>query len=595
MGKLNTYQLQSQLAATLQLIGIIPGSGSSFETVRLSNAALVSFIQQYAGEDGNDGRQIELRSGSTNIEWRYAGDLTWTALIAISDLKGDPGEQIELQTTATHIQWKYSSSVDWANLVSLLSLKGTNGTDGRTMWPVNGAPSGALGADGDFANDSAVSMMYGPKTAGSWGTGTSYKGAKGDTGTGLKNRGAWATGTSYQPGDYVFSTGSATASSMWILNGEVAYVSNTLPKDDLTKWVEFVAPAGEDGTDGKSVELRKTATVIQWRLVGDAEWIDLVSLTDIRGTDGDDGTNGNTVLSTTGVPGAGIGVNGDFANDVTNSVMYGPKAAGAWPAGVSYKGGAGNDGAAGSKWLVGSGVPAAGVGVNGDFYLRDTGDVYGPKAAGAWGAVVASLKGTKGDTGTGVPAGGTAGQVLAKTSGTDYATGWVTPASGEGGGGLPTGGAVGQGLIKKTLTDGDAEWKNVLYGVAGAGDYAGFTSVALKTAFTLEVGFLGPVTWPAATKLTVAAGKTTMNFSTANQYINIAADTAALEITLPNEANNGTEIYLLVPFAITAVTWMPGTKWGSAPALRGMPSTLAPGIYQLRFFAADIVAWFFGK
>lgn len=29
-----------------------------------------------------------------------------------------------------------------------------------------------------------------------------------------------------------------------------------------------------------------------------------------------------------------------------------------------------------------------------------------------------------------VPAGGTTGQVLAKTSGTDYATGWTTPAAG---------------------------------------------------------------------------------------------------------------------------------------------------------------------
>ena len=42
-------------------------------------------------------------------------------------------------------------------------------------------------------------------------------------------------------------------------------------------------------------------------------------------------------------------------------------------------------------------------------------------------------KGAKGDTGAagaGVAAGGTQGQVLAKTSGTDYATGWVTPYAG---------------------------------------------------------------------------------------------------------------------------------------------------------------------
>ncbi len=40
--------------------------------------------------------------------------------------------------------------------------------------------------------------------------------------------------------------------------------------------------------------------------------------------------------------------------------------------------------------------------------------------------------GSQGPVGTGVPTGGTAGQVLAKTSSVDYATAWQTPASGGG-------------------------------------------------------------------------------------------------------------------------------------------------------------------
>jgi hypothetical protein len=56
-------------------------------------------------------------------------------------------------------------------------------------------------------------------------------------------------------------------------------------------------------------------------------------------------------------------------------------------------------------------------------------------AAGATGG-----PGATGAAGPGVPTGGTTGQVLAKTSGTDYATGWTTPSGGGGGGGLtPTG------------------------------------------------------------------------------------------------------------------------------------------------------------
>ena len=42
--------------------------------------------------------------------------------------------------------------------------------------------------------------------------------------------------------------------------------------------------------------------------------------------------------------------------------------------------------------------------------------------------------GAKGDTGAGVPIGGTTGQVLAKTSGADYATGWVNQTGGGGSG-----------------------------------------------------------------------------------------------------------------------------------------------------------------
>ncbi|PVX61217.1 SGNH/GDSL hydrolase family protein [Paraburkholderia unamae] len=73
------------------------------------------------------------------------------------------------------------------------------------------------------------------------------------------------------------------------------------------------------------------------------------------GATGANGTNGNTVWPTTGAPSSTLGVNGDFANDVTNSVMYGPKANNAWPAGTSYKGPQGSQGVPGAaaKWVSG--------------------------------------------------------------------------------------------------------------------------------------------------------------------------------------------------------------------------------------------------
>jgi hypothetical protein len=43
---------------------------------------------------------------------------------------------------------------------------------------------------------------------------------------------------------------------------------------------------------------------------------------------------------------------------------------------------------ANATWICAAGAPSAGTGNNGDMYLnKTTGDVYGPKAAGAWGSV----------------------------------------------------------------------------------------------------------------------------------------------------------------------------------------------------------------
>jgi hypothetical protein len=59
------------------------------------------------------------------------------------------------------------------------------------------------------------------------------------------------------------------------------------------------------------------------------------------------GADGRTVLSTSGIPSNATGLNGDFAYDAASKVMYGPKAAGVWPAGVSLAGSAGANGKGG--------------------------------------------------------------------------------------------------------------------------------------------------------------------------------------------------------------------------------------------------------
>jgi len=61
-----------------------------------------------------------------------------------------------------------------------------------------------------------------------------------------------------------------------------------------------------------------------------------------------------------------------------------------------------------------------------------------------------------------VPTGGTTGQVLAKTSASNYALAWQTPASGNAPNGLPTGGTAGQVLVKNSSVDYDDSWQNLI-------------------------------------------------------------------------------------------------------------------------------------
>ena len=133
---------------------------------------------------------------------------------------------------------------------------------------------------------------------------------------------------------------------------------------------------------------------------------------------------GSAWLQGAGVPGAGTGGNGDYYLNTSNGDIYGPKTAGAWgssifniaegqqgPAGAAGATGAtgatGPAGADGKTVLNGTSAPSSGTGVNGDFFINTTASIiYGPKAGGAWPAGV-SLVGPAGATGATGPAGPT--------------------------------------------------------------------------------------------------------------------------------------------------------------------------------------------
>jgi Major tropism determinant N-terminal domain len=85
------------------------------------------------------------------------------------------------------------------------------------------------------------------------------------------------------------------------------------------------------GTPGKSAY---QAAVDDGFVGSQKEWLNSLQGISVKG---DPGKDGFSMLSTNGPPAPSLGKDGDFANDSTNMVMYGPKSAG-WPAGKSYKG-----------------------------------------------------------------------------------------------------------------------------------------------------------------------------------------------------------------------------------------------------------------
>jgi hypothetical protein len=122
------------------------------------------------GPPGADGREVELQTTATHVQWRYVGGSSWTDLIALSELEGPagadgldgddgaPGPAIELQTSATHIQWRVVGATSWIDLVTLSSLTGPAGPAGSdaTATPLSDATPQAPGTAAPGTSSSAA-------------------------------------------------------------------------------------------------------------------------------------------------------------------------------------------------------------------------------------------------------------------------------------------------------------------------------------------------------------------------------------------------------------------------------------------------------
>ncbi|SFV33133.1 hypothetical protein SAMN05216456_1896 [Devosia crocina] len=288
------------------------------------------------GQPGPSGRNVELRSSGTHVQWRLVGDPIWSDLVALELLRGADGREVQFQTSETHIQWRYAGASEWSDLIALSLLKGEQGDQGDPGNP---------GADGReielSASESHVQWRYVGET--DWKEVVPLIALKGDVGDKgddayavavaegfVGSRAEWLASLKGEQGDSFNVDATGTFAERAAYDGEAegfAYLSTDTGELFIRQgsgWSDGIpfgkgadgAPGqdgspgadgedgddgepGADGADGREVELQKSPTHVQWRYAGEDGWTDLIALVDLKGEPGSPGRDG-----TDGDPGA---------------------------------------------------------------------------------------------------------------------------------------------------------------------------------------------------------------------------------------------------------------------------------------------------
>jgi hypothetical protein len=167
------------------------------------------------GSPGADGREVELQTTETHVQWRYEGESEWTDLVALSAITGPQGIQgetgltgaagadgreVELRKTETHVQWRYEDEAEWTDLVALSEITGPQGQTGNqgpagpaNTLAIGTVTTGAAGssADATLTGDSPAQTLNLVIPRGDKGD----QGDQGPAGTATTDAAALTTGT----------------------------------------------------------------------------------------------------------------------------------------------------------------------------------------------------------------------------------------------------------------------------------------------------------------------------------------------------------------------------------------------------------------
>jgi hypothetical protein len=143
---------------------------------------------------------------------------------------------------------------------------GSNGTDGKTILNGSGTPSAETGVNGDFYIDTTNNLIFGPKTSGTWGSGTSIIGPTGAQGTQGATGATGATGAAaagiipnFVSGAY-YRTPSSIAAPITVTNQTAYYAPIYIPTETTFDRIGLLTAATFSGTSSVRLGIYNSGT-----------------------------------------------------------------------------------------------------------------------------------------------------------------------------------------------------------------------------------------------------------------------------------------------------------------------------------------------
>ncbi len=318
-------------------------------------------------------------------------------------LTASPHESIDPEMGSFEFSARAISTAGEISMETRVEASLTGTRIGGQQWSSgSGDPADDTARDGAFYLDTASGNLW-QRQEGAWVKVSNVQAADGAQ---------WYNGAD-APGNNLGKDGD------WYLQTGTGAVAGTVYAKAAGAWVkQFDIDSGQDGATwlsgtaepgnslGKVGDFYfRSANGYVYQKTAATTWSFLRDIT------GPAGVNGSVWHSTAGIPAAGVGADGDFALDVNGKKAY-RKVSGSWVEQVDFAG------ADGAQWHSGSGAPAAATGKDGDWYFRTgsgavAAEIY-RKVSGSWVKQVDIDKGrdgTDGDdgsvwhTGTGAPSG----------------------------------------------------------------------------------------------------------------------------------------------------------------------------------------------